>query len=171
MLNDHSIFAWDTGGRIRLSGSALAKDPSFFRHCHDIAKFINHLERGEDEDRSDSIEELNFAVTNEGIQIRLSIIPSHGPPSVYRAFLECDKRRIPISIDLASYKSTFYRYFGATGILWSIPEFQQIYLAYRKATHGFTFKLDARTIPYCGFSFCGIFPPEKASLQSPLEYK
>ena len=171
MLNDHSIFAWDAGGRIGLSGSALAKDPSFFRHCHDITKFINHLEWGEDKDRLDSIEELNFAVTNEGIRIRLSIIPSRGPPSVYRAILECDNRRIPISIDLASYKSTFYRYFGATGILRSIPEFQQIYLAYREATHGFTFKLDARTIPYCGFSFCGVFPPEKASLQSPLEYK
>ena len=173
MSNDHSVFAWDADGRIGLSGSVLAEDPSFFRHCHDIAKtelrdeFINRLERGEDEDHLDPIEELNtFAVTNGGIQIRLSILPYRGSPSVYRAILECDRRGIPISIDLASYKSTFYRYFGATGILRPIPEFRQIYLAYREATHEFTFKLDARTISYCGFSFCGVFPPEKASSQS-----
>ena len=85
MSNDHSVFAWDADGRIGLSGSVLAEDPSFFCHCHDIVKmelrdeFINCLEQGEDKDHLDPIEKLNtFAVTNGGIQIQLSIILMSG---------------------------------------------------------------------------------------------
>ncbi|KAL4070166.1 heterokaryon incompatibility protein-domain-containing protein [Scleroderma yunnanense] len=174
MCNDHSIFAWDAGGRIGQSGSVLADDPNFFRNCHDIVKtesrddeFFKRLERGEDEDEMGPAERLNtFAVTNGGIQIPLSLMPYRGSPSVFRATLECDRRGLPICIDLASYKSTFYRYFGATGILRPIPEFREIYLAYQEERHRFTFKLDARTISHYGLSCCGIFPYEKASTQN-----
>lgn len=173
MSNDHSIFAWDTGGRIGLSGSVLADDPSFFRNCHDVVKteprhprdeFIIRLERGEEPDELVPMEGLNaFTVTNGGIQIRLSVRPYRSSPSVFRATLGCDRRGTPIGIDLASYKSIFYRYSGATGILQPIPKFQQLYLVDRNETHQFTFNLDARAVSHYGFSRCGVFPDEKAS--------
>ncbi|KAL4072665.1 heterokaryon incompatibility protein-domain-containing protein [Scleroderma yunnanense] len=175
MSNDHSIFAWDmAGGRIGQSGSVLADDPSFFRDCHDIVRtkpheneILRRLERGEDEGGLSSAEPLNtFIVTNGGIQIRLSLRPYRGSPSVFRATLECNRRGSPIGIDLASYESTFYRYLGANGVVRPIPEFREIYLAYGEKVHQVTFKLDARTISYSGFDCCGIFPYDKASSQN-----
>ena len=168
MSNDQSIFAWDPRGRIQRAGSVLADDPSFFRDCHDIVKMEPDtlIPEGTPEGDLHAItsEERfgTFPVTNRGIQIWLPLTPYREPRSVFKATLACRKNgdSTPLTIDLAFWKFNYYRFFGATGIPRSVPEFRQLFLIYRdEMSRDFTFKLDDRLMS-SEFTRCGAFPPQ-----------
>lgn len=172
--NDHSIFAWDPHGTIGRIGTVLADDPSFFRDCQHIIKldpdeFISHLQHEpvftEKEMYKVSPKRfLTFTVTNGGIEIHLPVAPYRESPSIFRAWLACsDKYLSPMTIDLASSKSNYYRYFGADGIQSAFPVFRQLHMAYQDEPamrRELNFQLVHRTVSHSGFAFCGIFPDE-----------
>ncbi|KAG6326861.1 hypothetical protein ID866_12228 [Astraeus odoratus] len=171
MSNDHSIFAWDPKGRLRQTGSVLADDPSFFRDCHDIEKmepdeFIEALKEDIPEEELPAVtdERLHsFTVTNGGIHIWLPVSSSHDRPSVLQITLACRREddSSPVTIDLAAWKSVYYRYYCATEITMRMSEFRQLLLGDRDEENcDFAFTLDHRTVPHYNFSCRGAFPRE-----------
>ncbi|KAI6040139.1 hypothetical protein EDC04DRAFT_1549837 [Pisolithus marmoratus] len=180
MSTDQSIFAWDPEGKTRQTTNVLADDPGLFRDCHDIVE----MEPKEINKELPSLWKLDvflaiperkgslaFTVTNAGIQIGFPLLPYWGCPSLFQAALACRREgsRVPITIDLASLNTKHYRYFGATGGPKPSPTLGQLYLAYQaEPRHDFTFEVDDRTIPYCGFARRDVFPKEVASIEDTI---
>ncbi|KIM65460.1 hypothetical protein SCLCIDRAFT_1212178 [Scleroderma citrinum Foug A] len=170
--NDQSIFAWSCNTENVQTGSILADSPSFFRDCSSM-ELMDHdefIERFKDyipEEELPSIEKDRFGVfpiTNRGIQIWLLFCSFPGSHSVFQAWLPCRSgpSRPPVTINLALWKSDYYRYalpgFHPEGPL----QFRQVYLRYqdapmhRNATH----KIDDGAITKNGFTYCGAYPLE-----------
>ncbi|KAL4081390.1 heterokaryon incompatibility protein-domain-containing protein [Scleroderma yunnanense] len=172
MSNDQSIFAWDFLRKNGRTGSILADDPSFFRDCNEMVlmdydEFTKDLKDYIPEAELHSIEEDRFGtfpVTNRGIQIWLLYRPLNGTRSVFQAWLPCCPRpfSLPVSINLALWKSNYYRY---TTSLWDgVPtektlQFRQLYLRYQDTPHrDATFEIDDGAITEHGFTYCGTYP-------------
>ncbi|KAL4074495.1 heterokaryon incompatibility protein-domain-containing protein [Scleroderma yunnanense] len=174
--NDQSIFAWSFNGGSRWTGSILADDPSLFRNCAqmelmDPNEFIKELkEYIAQEDLSLIAEDRlsTFPTTNRGIQIWMLLTPVHGSRSVFRALLPCRRRPwdpwdSPVSIDLALWKSNYYRYSTSrSGILEERTlRFHQLYLGYQDTLHhNTTFEIDDSGITGNGFTYRGTYPSE-----------
>ncbi|KAI6143227.1 heterokaryon incompatibility protein-domain-containing protein [Pisolithus tinctorius] len=174
MSNDQTLFAWKPAGKLAQTSGVLADDPSAFWDCHDVFKlepeeFSSALSSLWDVDAEgalatrDGQADHGFTVTNAGIQIRLPVVRYYGCPSVFQAALACYKNDalVPITIRLAAFRSNYYRYFGPTGERQPLLEYQLLHLAYRdKVHHDFTFKIDDRSVPYCGFTRCAVYPKD-----------
>lgn len=163
--NDLSIFAWDPGARVPRTTSVLADDPTCFRGCHNIKKvefdeFIRELKEVIPEEDLHQARLQTFSVTNGGIQIWLPLTPYHNCPSIFKATLACRRYGALVTIDLAPWKTKYYRYCGASGTTKSHSVVQQLFLAHQDDVHNnFNFELDYRALPYYGFSYCSSFPP------------
>ncbi|KIO06376.1 hypothetical protein M404DRAFT_999034 [Pisolithus tinctorius Marx 270] len=173
--NDQTIFAWDPEGKTRRTSSVLADDLGLFKDCHDVVEIEpKEFNRKMLSVWSSSLSAVTnmpvpipddqglhvFTIANAGIQMWLPVVPYYGCPSVFQAALACRKgdSMMPMTIDLASFGSNYYRYIGAIGRPQPLPEYQQLYLACRDdARHDFTFEVDDSAVS--GFSRCGIFPP------------
>ncbi|KAI6161746.1 heterokaryon incompatibility protein-domain-containing protein [Pisolithus thermaeus] len=164
-FNDHSIFAWDPDGKDLRTTSVLADGPSHFRGCHNIKRvefdeFVRELKEVIVEEELCQARLQMFSVTNGGIQIWLPLTPYHNCPSIFKATLACRRYGALVTIDLAPWKTKYYRYCGASGTLKSCPMIQQVFLAHQDDVHdNVNFELDDRTIAYYGFSYCSSFPP------------
>ncbi|KAG6333799.1 hypothetical protein ID866_5294 [Astraeus odoratus] len=168
--NDHSIFAWDrelTGW----SGSVLADEPDFFRHCDDVVKmepeeYLVALKEEVPENELRSVPEetiRTYSVTNSGIHIWLPLKRCRGSQSIFEARLACRRSfdTSPMPIILMSFKSNYYRYFGHfQAINGTTAQFKPLYLAYREETRrrDFTFRVDDRAITCAGFIQRCVFP-------------
>ncbi|KAL4072751.1 heterokaryon incompatibility protein-domain-containing protein [Scleroderma yunnanense] len=177
MSNDQSIFAWDSIGRNGWTGSILADDPSFFRHCDtmelmDPDEFIDSLKNHISEEALHSVEEDRFGifpVTNRGIQIWMLLRPYVEFRSVFEAWLPCRYRPFspPVSIKLASWKSNYYRY--ATSLWLKVSgdrtlQFRQLYLRYQDMLHHeTTFEIDDSAITKNGITYCGTYPETRGN--------
>lgn len=164
-FNDHSIFAWDPDGKDLRTTSVLADDPSYFRGCHNIKRvefdeFVRELKEVVLEEELCQARLQIFSVTNGGIQIWLPLTPYCNCPSIFKATLACRRYGALVTIDLAPWKTKYYRYCGATGTPKSCLMIQQVFLAHQDDVHdNINFELDDRTIAYHGFSYCSSFPP------------
>jgi len=173
MSNDQSIFAWGLDSENVRIGSTLADDPSFFRGCAkmelmDPDDFVRRLKDDIPKEELRSIEEDRFGtfpITNRGIQIWLLLRPCVGSRSVFQASLPCrlGPSGPPVTINLALWKSNYYRYFATP---WDgfpvgrILQFRQVYLRYQGAPHrAATFEIDDSAIPENGLTYCGAYPP------------
>ncbi|KAL4064815.1 heterokaryon incompatibility protein-domain-containing protein [Scleroderma yunnanense] len=167
--NDQSIFAWSFDGKGRI-GSILADDPSSFRGCvqmelMDPDEFIRSLRDEIPEEELGLIDEDRFGVfpiTNRGIQIWLFLRPLSGSCSVFEARLPCRRRpsHPPVAINLALWKTNYYRYFTWGGIIAERTlQFRQLYLRYQDTPHrDITFEADDNAITENGFTYCGAYP-------------
>ena len=172
--NDQSVFAWDPFAEIRRSGSILADDPSFFRGCDqmelmDRDELVQYFKRDFPERELPSIKEDQFGVfpiTNRGIQIWLPLHNCIGSSSVFEAWLPCriGSSGFPMAINLALWKSNYYRYFpslhGEQFPTEGTPQFRQIYLRYQldMPRPDTTFEIDDSGITDTGFTHCVTFP-------------
>ncbi|KAG6333207.1 hypothetical protein ID866_5876 [Astraeus odoratus] len=179
MSNDHSIFAWGHSKTTGRSGSVLADDPSFFRDCHDVTtmeydEFIATVQTSTEDAQSVHPGQVwTYSVTNAGIQIWLPIRRYPDTPWLVKARLACCRSNdlSPLTINLASFKSNFYRYFGdsVSALRDEAFEFQQLYLTSR--THlknEFMFKFDFRSDCSRGFAFHSVFPRTVAMTENTL---
>ncbi|KAL4077406.1 heterokaryon incompatibility protein-domain-containing protein [Scleroderma citrinum] len=168
--DDQSIFAWGHGGRGGGTCSVLADDPSFFRDCHDIVKiepdeFDFHLRARLRVTGSPLPDERgSFSVTNQGIRIWLLVTPHEKSETFFRAVLACCRwDRRPITIDLASWGSSYYRYPSTPKVPKTIPKLQRLYLSYHPEVYpDCVFELEGvhRTLTSRGFTSRGLFPLE-----------
>jgi len=172
MSNDQSIFAWGCSRRDHRTGSILADDPSFFRDCHEMElmdhdKFIQSLKDDIPKKVLRSIEKDRFAtfsITHRGIQIWLLLRPYNDSSSVFEARLPCRLTALdpPVAINLALWRSNYYRYF--TLLQDEIPtvstlQFCQLFLTYQDAPHhDVEFEIDDSSVIENGFIYCGAFP-------------
>jgi len=171
MSNDQSIFAWGCDGRNGRTGSALADDPSFFQGCNemelmDLDEFIQSC-KGE---ALPSIEDRFgvFHITNRGIQICLFLHPCVDSDSVFEALLPCryGPSGPPVAINLALWKSNYYRY--SMALCAGVPtkgtlQFRQLFLSYQDTSHhNVIFEIDDRAITENGFIECGTYPSNLA---------
>ncbi|KAL4070199.1 hypothetical protein V8B97DRAFT_545361 [Scleroderma yunnanense] len=170
--NDQSIFAW---GQYRWKpGSILADDPSFFWDCSkmelmDHDEFTEYLRHDIPEDQLPSIEADHFGtfpVTNRGIQIWMLLRPCSGSDSVFEARLPCRSSSSgePVRINLALWKSNYYRFFISENGYPAKPtlQFRQVYLRYQDMPdRDVTFEVDDNAIMENGFTYCGAFPEER----------
>ncbi|OSS43315.1 hypothetical protein B5807_12023 [Epicoccum nigrum] len=79
--NDHTIFAWEypfQHAELRPSTAVLAPSPSYFFNSRGIQTIRDPR----------SIETLTFAVTNNGLRIRLPVVKTN--PNEFVAFLHCE---------------------------------------------------------------------------------
>ncbi|KAL4063365.1 heterokaryon incompatibility protein-domain-containing protein [Scleroderma yunnanense] len=172
--DDQSIFAWGSDGENWRTGSILADDPSFFQDCAQMElmephEFIQHVNEYIPEELRSMIEADRFGsfpVSNRGIQIWMLVRPLRGSDSVIEARLPCcaSSSGAPVSINLALWKSNYYRYF--TPVWKGFPtegtlQFRQLYLRYQDIPHrNVTFKIDDSAITRNGFTYCGTYPWE-----------
>ncbi|KAL4062633.1 heterokaryon incompatibility protein-domain-containing protein [Scleroderma yunnanense] len=168
--NDQSIFAWGTGhlGQERI-GNILADDPSFFADCGNM-ELIDHNEFIEYHKNritgGRSIDEEHFGVfpvTNRGIQIWMFLDPLESSDSVFQAWLPCrhGPSLSPVSITLALWNSSYYRYRMSLYSLRRTLQFRQVYLRYQDMPHSdLIFEIDDSAVIQNGFTYYGMFPKE-----------
>jgi len=172
MSNDQSIFAWGFNEDNGRTGSILADDPSFFRGCHrmelmDPDEYIRFLKRDIPEEELPSIDEDQlgvFPITNRGIQTWLFLHPCADSDSVFAAWLpcRCGPSFPPVVINLALWKTNYYRYF--TSLCGGFPiartlQFRQLYLRYQDTPHrNAIFEIEDGAIIESGLTYCGTFP-------------
>ncbi|KAI6026958.1 heterokaryon incompatibility protein-domain-containing protein [Pisolithus marmoratus] len=182
MSNDQTLFAWDPEEKMAQTSGILADDPSAFRHCHDIVE----VEPEEFPSMLSSLWDVyaekvlttregqavhTFTVTNAGIQIWLPVVRYYGCPSVFEVALLCHREgdAVPITINLAAFRFTYYRYFGTIGERQPLPEYQLLHLAYRdEVHHDFTFTIDDRPVLYCCFARCAVYPEKVTSTDTSI---
>ncbi|KAL4072833.1 heterokaryon incompatibility protein-domain-containing protein [Scleroderma yunnanense] len=173
MSNDQSIIAWAFDGQNERTGSTLADDPIFFGCCSTMElmepiEFIQYLKDGIPEEDLRSINEDRFGIfpiTNRGIQIWLFLRPYHDSHSVFEAWLPCrdSPSGPPVSINLALWKSNYYRYLMP---LCGIPvegtlQFRQLYLRYQDAAYrNAMLKIDDSGVTNTGFMDCSTYSEE-----------
>ena len=174
MSDDQSIFAWGWDGKNGRTGGILADDPIFFRSCHEMElmdhdDFVQELGRDLTPKERRSIKEGRvgvFPITNRGIQIWLLLASLEGSCSVFQARLPCRTRpsHPPVSINLALWKSNYYRYFiplRDAGRFYTdgTLRFRRLYLRYQDTPHDdTTFKVDDSPIIKNGFTCHGAYP-------------
>ena len=151
--NDQSIFAWGSSVRI---GSILADDPSVFEDC-DGMELMDHNEFIKEFPELSSTNADNFDVfpiTNRGIQIWMPLRRYRDSNSVFRAYLPCRNFGVPVSINLVSWNSNYYRYPSTRDAALddSPTEFRQVYLRYQDpSNHTVTFDINDSAIIENGF--------------------
>ena len=168
--NDPSIFAWAWHGESVRTGSILADDPSFFRHCSemevmDYDKFIQQL-KGSFPDEFPSVDESYFgtsAITNRGIHTWMFLRPYVDSGSVFKAWLPCrnGSRGPLVTINLAVQNYNYYRYLLPMDELPTAQslQFRQLYLSYRMDTyHEVKFEFNDTAIAENGFTCCATYP-------------
>ncbi|KAL4073003.1 heterokaryon incompatibility protein-domain-containing protein [Scleroderma yunnanense] len=166
--NDQSIFAWGTSllGQERI-GSILADDPRFFKDCShmeliDHNKFIKYCKDRIPAHKPIDTEHFGaFPVTNRGIQIWMFLRPSDDSDLVFEAWLPCrlDPSLPPVSIKLALWNSSYYRYRMSLYSVEQTLQFRQVYLRYQDTPHSdLIFEIDDSAITRNGFTYCGGYP-------------
>ena len=158
--NDQSIFAW--GGNER-TGSILADEPSSFEDCSEVElmdhnEFIEHLRWDIPLELQPSWEDRDclgtFLITNRGIQIRMFLRRHRDSDSVFTAFLPCLNGRSPITINLALWKSNYYRYPRVPTSAMHSLQLRQVYLGYQDMSCNVAFEIDDSAITENGFACC-----------------
>ncbi|KAI5984216.1 hypothetical protein EDD15DRAFT_2375441 [Pisolithus albus] len=199
ITTDQSVFAWratkvgstkggesTNGGNIQetcWTSGVLPESPFAFKGCHDVIQmapreFYRSLSiswESEDEgalaEGGDCESLPAFAVTNLGIRIPLPLRSYYGCPFVFRVALACRRRSnlTPMSIDLAAFGPTYYRYSGADGPIQPFPKNRRLRLAYQDETpRGITFRL-VETTALHKFRRCLVFPPNTRSEDGSLK--
>ncbi|KAL4068376.1 heterokaryon incompatibility protein-domain-containing protein [Scleroderma yunnanense] len=168
--NNQSIFAWGTGlSEVKLrTGSILADDPSFFEDCHtmelmDYNEFIQDVKYRVPDTGLCSAEDDRFGtfpITNRGIQIWMLLSPWKGSDSVFEAWLPCRYGPLgpTVSINLALWRSNYYRYFSPGTSTTQQTLLRQVYLRYQDTPHCASFEIDDSAIIENGFTYCNVYP-------------
>ncbi|KAI6107097.1 heterokaryon incompatibility protein-domain-containing protein [Pisolithus croceorrhizus] len=183
--SDHSILAWNRKAQPMLYGSVLARDPSYFRGCHNIKNvdaslFVEKVKKciGEGEpvvaadqddllsfyNSVDSTRLLRWDVTNLGIHVSLPVLSDRYEDYIYEAILPCrDCHGNLITIGLASNGPRSRHTYLPFDIYptYACPEFRSLYLDCFEEPEEIwdevPLALRDGDTSSCGFTRCGTF--------------
>ena len=167
--NDQSIFAWAHNTAGVRTGSILADNPDSFWHCSEMElldhdEFIRFVRKDVRKVKLPAIDEDHFGVfpiTNRGIQIWMLLRPYSGSDSVFRAYLPCrGESGYLVTINLALWKSNYYRYSRVYASPSDSLQFRQVYLRYEDMPCNVTFEIDDSAITENGFTRFDAHPSE-----------
>ena len=167
--NDQSIFAWAHNTVGVRTGSILADDPDSFWHCSEMElldheEFIRFLKEDLRKVKLPAIDEDHFGVfpiTNRGIQIWMLLRPYCGSDTVFRAYLPCrGESGYLVTINLALWKSNYYRYSRVYASPSDSLHFRQVYLRYEDMPCNVKFEIDDSALTEHGFTRFDAYPSE-----------